>query len=135
MSTTDVLGIVGVVSVLGAYLLLQLGRLRAEHPGFSLANAIGAALILVSLSRDFNLPAALFEAGNWQEAAEALLRSHQLDATDPDPVYLLAATLGRAGAVDRARDVLRQAIPLYPSDPRFREALENLDQAGVNDEP
>ena len=61
MSTTDALGIVGVVSVLGAYLLLQLGRLRPEHPGFSLANAVGAALILVSLSQDFNLPATLIE--------------------------------------------------------------------------
>jgi len=62
MSPTDVLGIAGVVCVLGSYLLLQLGRIDATRPGFSLLNALGAALILVSLSVDFNLPAALIES-------------------------------------------------------------------------
>lgn len=62
MTITDGLGVLGVMLVLGAYLLLQMGRLSARSPHFSLANAVGAGLILVSLSVDFNLPAALIEA-------------------------------------------------------------------------
>lgn len=64
MILNDILGIVGVILVLLAYLALQLGRIRASSPGFSATNAAGAALILVSLAVDFNLPAALIE-GAW----------------------------------------------------------------------
>ncbi len=58
----DLVGILGVLLVLGSYLWLQLGRLRAESLVYSLANGLGAAGILVSLSFDFNLAAFLIEA-------------------------------------------------------------------------
>jgi hypothetical protein len=58
----DLLGNIGVILVLGAYLLLQLGRLRPEQLVFSFANGLGAALILVSLSVDFNMSAFIIEA-------------------------------------------------------------------------
>ena len=64
MTFITVLGVVGVCLVLGAYLALQTGRMPSTSPWFSAANAAGAALILVSLAVDFNLPAALIE-GAW----------------------------------------------------------------------
>lgn len=58
----DVLGIMGVGLIVAAYLLLQTDRLHARDRRYSLANATGAALVLVSLVHDFNLPAFLIEA-------------------------------------------------------------------------
>jgi hypothetical protein len=60
----DVLGLVGVALILLAYLLLQLRRIDPAGPAFSAANAAGAALVLLSLYYDFNLPAAVVE-GAW----------------------------------------------------------------------
>ncbi len=57
----DVIGIVGVVLVLVAYLLLQLQRLSAIRPPYLIANALGAFLILVSLMNEFNLSAFAIE--------------------------------------------------------------------------
>ncbi len=62
MNWYDVLGLIGVAFILGAYLALQLGRLSSETPAFSALNAGGAGLILVSLIYDFNLSAAVIEA-------------------------------------------------------------------------
>ncbi len=61
MHLPDLLGIVGVVCVLGAYWLLQTERLQQTDPVYSATNAVGAALILVSLTFDFNLPSAIVE--------------------------------------------------------------------------
>jgi uncharacterized membrane protein YfcA len=58
----DVLGNIGVVLVLLLYMLLQTERIRATSPAFSVANAVGALLILVSLSQEFNLSAFVIEA-------------------------------------------------------------------------
>jgi len=58
----DALGIAGVGLIVAAYLLLQTDRLHACDRRYSLANAVGAALVLVSLVHDFNLPAFLIEA-------------------------------------------------------------------------
>ena len=58
----DGVGSLGVVLILLAYLLLQIGRLRAEALAFSAMNWLGSAFILISLSREFNLPAAVLEA-------------------------------------------------------------------------
>ena len=57
----DIIGTLGVVTVLIAYVLLQIGRLRSEHPAYSLMNAVGAAMILFSLWHQFNLSAFLME--------------------------------------------------------------------------
>ena len=60
----DVLGLVGVALILLAYLLLQLRRIDPAGLAFSALNAVGAALVLLSLYYDFNLPAAVIE-GAW----------------------------------------------------------------------
>jgi len=61
-SAHDLLGNVGVALILGAYLMVQVGRLDARGFAASIVNAIGAALIVVSLSVDFNLSAFVVEA-------------------------------------------------------------------------
>lgn len=61
---TDVVGIVGVATIIIAYLALQLGKIDGRSLLYSSANAIGAALVLVSLWFDFNLSAFVIE-GFW----------------------------------------------------------------------
>lgn len=58
----DLAGFVGVVLIVIAYLLLQLNKLPSCAPVYSLLNAIGAFLVMVSLVFDFNLSAFLMEA-------------------------------------------------------------------------
>jgi hypothetical protein len=57
----DFVGNVGVVVLMVTYLLLQLNRLRSDDLSYSLLNAIGAALIVLSLLVNFNLSALLME--------------------------------------------------------------------------
>ena len=57
----DLLGNVGVVLVLGVYLLIQIDRLDARAKAYSILNALGAGLITVSLLYDFNLSAFIIE--------------------------------------------------------------------------
>lgn len=58
----DLAGFVGVMLIVIAYLLLQLNRLPSSAPVYSLLNALGALLVMVSLVFDFNLSAFLMEA-------------------------------------------------------------------------
>jgi hypothetical protein len=58
----DVVGNLGVVTILGTYLALQIGRLDARSPAYSALNAIGAGSITISLLFEFNLSAFLVEA-------------------------------------------------------------------------
>jgi hypothetical protein len=62
LSWFDLAGFVGVVLIVIAYLLLQLNKLPSSRPSYSLLNAIGAFLVMVSLVFDFNLSAFLMEA-------------------------------------------------------------------------
>ena len=57
----DFLGIIGVGIIVVTYLFLQLGKLRSEALAYSLMNAIGASLIVVTLLINFNLSALLME--------------------------------------------------------------------------
>ena len=57
----DFLGNVGVFLLLAAYLLLQLNKISSQQLSYSLMNAAGAALIIVSLIFDFNLSAFAIE--------------------------------------------------------------------------
>jgi hypothetical protein len=57
----DVAGITGVVLIIGAYFLLQSRRMSGTGLAFPLINAVGAALILVSLTQQFNLAAFMVE--------------------------------------------------------------------------
>jgi len=57
----DLIGILGVIMILIAYALVQLGKLHVKDLSYSLLNTFGAFLILISLLIDFNLPAFLME--------------------------------------------------------------------------
>ncbi len=48
--------------ILIAFFLLQMERISATDLSYSVANGVGAALILISLSIDFNLSAFIVEA-------------------------------------------------------------------------
>ena len=61
MNWYDILGTLGVAIIILTYVLLQIERLRSDQLAYSLLNAIGAALILVSLYFDFNLPSVVVE--------------------------------------------------------------------------
>jgi hypothetical protein len=58
----DLVGFIGVVLIVVAYLLLQLDKLPSSSPKYSLLNAGGALLIIVSLIFAFNLSAFIVEA-------------------------------------------------------------------------
>jgi len=57
----DFVGNIGVVVLMITYLMLQLNKLRSDGLAYSLLNAIGASLIVISLLFDFNLSALLME--------------------------------------------------------------------------
>ena len=57
----DIVGNFGVLILIVTYLLLQLNRLHSNDLSYSLLNAIGAGLIILSLIVDFNLSALLME--------------------------------------------------------------------------
>jgi hypothetical protein len=58
----EIVGNVGVVAILVAYALLQLGRLDGRGWRYAALNAVGAALILYSLTHAFNQSAFLIES-------------------------------------------------------------------------
>jgi paired small multidrug resistance pump len=57
----DLAGFIGVLLIVVAYLLLQLDKLPSSSPTYSLLNAGGALLIIVSLIFAFNLSAFIVE--------------------------------------------------------------------------
>ena len=57
----DFIGNVGVVVLMVTYLMLQLNKLSSDGLAYSVLNAAGASLIVVSLIYDFNLSALLME--------------------------------------------------------------------------
>lgn len=61
MSWYDIVGTLGVAIIILTYVLLQIERVRSDQLIYSLLNAIGAALILVSLYFDFNFPSLVVE--------------------------------------------------------------------------
>ena len=62
MSLFDAAGLVGVTLILAAYGAAQLHKLDPTRPPAQLMNLAGASLILLSLSRAFNLSAVIVEA-------------------------------------------------------------------------
>lgn len=61
MNWYDILGTLGVGIIIITYILLQIERVRSDQLIYSMLNAIGAALILVSLYFDFNFPSLVVE--------------------------------------------------------------------------
>lgn len=57
----DFVGNVGVFLLLAAYLLLQLNKINSNQISYSLMNALGATMILISLIFEFNLSAFAIE--------------------------------------------------------------------------
>ncbi len=57
----DFVGNIGIVLVIGAYLLLQTGKVSITNWRYSAANGLGAILILVSLYYAFNLSSFIIE--------------------------------------------------------------------------
>jgi hypothetical protein len=57
----DLVGNIGVVILMITYLMLQLNKLSSDSLAYSVLNAVGAGLIVISLLFDFNLSALLME--------------------------------------------------------------------------
>jgi multidrug transporter EmrE-like cation transporter len=57
----DLIGNIGVVLLMITYLMLQLDKLRSDGLAYSLLNAFGAILIILSLRVNFNLSAFIME--------------------------------------------------------------------------
>ena len=57
----DILGTLGVAIIVLTYVLLQTKRIRSEQSVYSLLNAAGASLILISLLYNFNFPSFVVE--------------------------------------------------------------------------
>ncbi|MEJ7700450.1 MAG: hypothetical protein WKF71_12500 [Pyrinomonadaceae bacterium] len=57
----DFIGSVGTFVIIGTYVLLQLGKIKCETLAYSLLNAAGAGLILISLVYSFNFSAFIVE--------------------------------------------------------------------------
>ena len=64
MNLYDIIGLIGVALMLVAYGATVAGRLDVQAWPALAANFVGASLVLVSLSHDFNLSAAVIE-GAW----------------------------------------------------------------------
>ena len=58
----DWIGMLGTLLVLGAFFLLQAGKIHGNRLAYQLLNLLGAAGVLVSLSGKFNLAVFLLEA-------------------------------------------------------------------------
>jgi len=57
----DLVGNIGVIILIITYLMLQLNKLSSDSLAYSVLNAAGAGLIVISLLFDFNLSALLME--------------------------------------------------------------------------
>ena len=58
----DVVGSIGVFTIILTYILLQTGKLKSESLSYSLLNGAGAALIVFSLLYSFNFSAFIVES-------------------------------------------------------------------------
>ncbi len=57
----DFLGNIGAVLIILAYLFLQMKKITSDSYGYSIINALGAGLIILSLLAEFNLSAFIIE--------------------------------------------------------------------------
>lgn len=74
MSWTDAAGLAGVLMMLIAYAASAMGRMDAQRLPGLLCNLIGSALVLLSLSRNFNLSATVMESAWLLVALAGLVR-------------------------------------------------------------
>ena len=57
----DLLGNIGAALIIIMYLLLQMKKVQSDSYSYSLLNAVGAGLIILSLLAEFNLSAFIIE--------------------------------------------------------------------------
>lgn len=57
----DFVGTVGVFTIILTYILLQIGKIRSESLLYSVLNAAGASLIIISFRYKFNFSAFIVE--------------------------------------------------------------------------
>ena len=57
----DIIGLVGATDIIVAYLMLQMNKLKVTDRLYSLMNAVGALLIIISLFMSWNLSAFIIE--------------------------------------------------------------------------
>ena len=57
----DLIGSIGVALIVGSYIFLQIEKLRSDQILYSILNAIGASLVIISLYFDFNFSAFIVE--------------------------------------------------------------------------
>ena len=79
----DLLGNTGVVMVLGTYFALQTGRMSINDRVYSLLNAMGAVLILMSLMIDFNLSSFIIEIVWFSISVYGLMRRRPVGEMPP----------------------------------------------------
>lgn len=58
----EYVGSIGVGIIIVTYILLQIGKIHSENLAYSLLNALGASLIIVSLIFNFNFSAFVVES-------------------------------------------------------------------------
>jgi hypothetical protein len=58
----DAIGLCAPVLFLFAYAMISLGKWQAESLRFQLMNFFGAVALLISLTKDFNLPGVILES-------------------------------------------------------------------------
>ncbi len=79
----DLLGNTGVVMVIGTYFALQTGRMSINDRVYSLLNAMGAVLILMSLMIDFNLSSFIIEIVWFSISVYGLMRRRPVGEMPP----------------------------------------------------
>ena len=84
----DLVGNIGVLLMVVAYLLLQLEKLSSSAVSYLLLNAIGAVLVIISLTFRFNLSAFLMEAFwlliSLYGLTKPLFSKHDLDSSSSE---------------------------------------------------
>ena len=60
-SAYDLFGTIGTIIIIGTYVFLQLDKIKSESLKYSLLNAVGASLIIISLVHSFNFSAFIVE--------------------------------------------------------------------------
>lgn len=79
----DWVGLLGTVMILGAFALLQAGRLSGTGLVYQLLNLFGAAGVMVSLLGTFNLSVFLLEAAWVAVSLYGIARSFRARAAPP----------------------------------------------------
>ncbi len=80
----DVIGMLGVSMILVSYALVQMNRINVKNINYSIVNAVGAGLILISLTVDFNLSAVVIESCWLLISIVGIYSSHKKDSGGPE---------------------------------------------------